>query len=374
MDRGSPGGERNVPSFVWMTSPARVADSGRSAHEPAQVLIVGTAERLARALTRGGHDVTTAPLDEALERIDDRVEAVVITARGPEALTLCQSLKTRFQVPLLPVIMMRERPHRALGPIAPDAWLGPTTRGREIVARIDELVRIRRAERELARLNETLVSLAAENGQLYERARLDAARTLSLLRELQHRVRNNLAAIQALLVLERHRSPRRSLDEAIDVAIARIRGMAALQDALSVDAAAVTLAGLARAITRNMVDVFGASHVPTCEVEGDAEVPAQVGSSLAVALNEIVMNAVRHAEAHTVRVAIEGKNGEVVVQVIDDGRGITAPGWSGGGLIIARTVVRNELRGTIDVVPAESGTAVRMVIPIAGEPPAQTAR
>jgi len=363
-----------VPSFDRMTSPVRVADSGRSAHEPAQVLIVGTAERLARALTRGGHEVTTAPLDEALERIDDRVEAVVITARGPEALTLCRSLKTRFQVPLLPVIMMRERPHRALGPIAPDAWLGPTTKGREIVARIDELVRIRRAERELARLNETLVSLAAENGQLYERARLDAARTLSLLRELQHRVRNNLAAIQALLVLERHRSPRRSLDEAIDVAIARIRGMAALQDALSVDAAAVTLAGLARAITRNMVDVFGAAHVPTCEVEGDAEVPAQVGSSLAVALNEIVMNAVRHADAHTVRVAIEGKNGEVVVQVIDDGRGIAAPGWSGGGLIIARTVVRNELRGTIEVVPAPSGTAVRMVIPIAGEPPAQTAR
>ena len=64
---------------------------------------------------------------------------------------------------------------------------------------------------DLARLNETLVALAAENGQLYERARLDASRTLALLRELQHRVRNNLAAIQALLVLERHRSPSRSL-------------------------------------------------------------------------------------------------------------------------------------------------------------------
>jgi two-component sensor histidine kinase len=187
-------------------------------------------------------------------------------------------------------------------------------------------------------------------------------------------VRNNLAAIQALLVLERHRSPRRSLDEAIDVAIARIRGMAALQDALSVDAGAVTLAALARAITRNMVDVFGSSSIPACEVQGDAEVPAHVGSSLAVALNELIMNAVRHADARNVRIAIEGTNGEVVVQVIDDGRGIASAGSSGGGLIIARTVVRNELRGTLEVVPVASGTAVRMVIPVPENPPAQTAR
>jgi two-component sensor histidine kinase len=347
-----------------MISPASATESMHRAQEGAHVLIVGSATRLGRALTRGGHHVSATPLADALDRVDDRVEAVVVTARGAEALRLCQRLKTRFQVPLLPVIMLRARPHRFIGPSGPDAWLRPTTRGREIVARIEELVRIRRAERELARLNDTLASLAAENGQLYERARLDASRTLTLLRELQHRVRNNLAAIQALLVLERHRSPRRSLDEAIDVAIARIRGMAALQDAVSTDAGAITLAALARAITRNMVDVFGPSQVPICEVQGDAEVPAQVGSSLAVALNELVMNAVRHAEARNVRVAIEGANGEVVVQVIDDGRGIASPAAGGGGLIIARTVVRNELRGTLDVVPAQSGTAVRMVIPV----------
>ena len=363
-----------MPSFAWMISSASATDPQRIALEPAHILLVGSASRLARALTRGGHQVTTTPLADALERIDDRVEAVIITAPGSDALTLCQRLKTRFQVPLLPVVILRPRPHRSLGSTAPDAWLRQTTRGREIVARIEELVRIRRAERELARLNDTLASLAAENGQLYERARLDASRTLSLLRELQHCVRNNLAAIQALLVLERHRSPRRSLDEAIDVAIARIRGMAALQDAVSTEAGAITLAALARAITRNMVDVFGPAQMPTCEVEGDAEVPAQVGSSLAVALNELVMNAVRHAEARNVRVAIAQTDGEVVVQVIDDGRGIASPGSSGGGLIIARTVVRNELRGTLDVVPATSGTAVRMVIPVREAALAQTAR
>jgi signal transduction histidine kinase len=73
-------------------------------------------------------------------------------------------------------------------------------------------------------------------------------------------------------------------------------------------------------------------------------------------------------------VAIEGTNGELVVQVIDDGRGIALPASGGGGLIIARTVVRNELRGTLDVIPVTAGTAVRMVIPIPRDPTTQTAR
>jgi two-component sensor histidine kinase len=366
--------ERNVPSFDRMMFSASVTDSARPSPDPPSVLIVGDAPRLRRALLRRGHHVATIAFDNALDRMDERVEAVVIDAGRTDALALCQRLKTRFQVPLLPVVILRARPHGPIGPIAPDAWLRPSTRGREIGARIEELVRIRRAERQLARLNETLASLAAENGQLYERARRDASHTLALLRELQHRVRNNLAAIQALLVLERHRSPRRSLDEAIDVAIARIRGMAALQDAISTEAGAVTLATLARAITRNVVDVFAPTHMPLCEVEGDAAVPANLGSSLAVALNELVMNAVRHSDAHSVRVAIDGTDQAVTVQVIDDGRGMTLPAPRGGGLIIARTVIRNELRGTLDIVPASSGTTVRIVIPVQDGAEMQTAR
>jgi two-component system, sensor histidine kinase PdtaS len=329
------------------------------------VLVVGTGSRLRRALARRGHEVTTAPLHNALDRLDEQVEAVIIDARSQDALGLCRRIKTRFQVPLLPVVILRPRPRGAsLLHIAPDAWLRPSTRGREVAARIEELVRIRRAELQLARLNEALASLAAENGALYEMARRDAARTLSLLRELQHRVRNNLAAIQALLVLERHRTPRRSLDEAIDVAIARIRGMAALQDAVSTDAGAVALGALARAIARNAVDVFGPSAVPSCDVHGDAAVPAQIGSSLAVALNELVMNAVRHADAHHVSVDIERADGLVRVEVSDDGRGLATPNAESGGLIIARTVIRNELRGSLDMLPRTSGTAVRITVPM----------
>ena len=60
------------------------------------------------------------------------------------------------------------------------------------------------------------------------------------------------------------------------------------------------------------------------------------------------MNAVRHADARSVTVAIDGRDREVVVDAVDDGHGLPSPSPPGGGLIIARTVVRNELRGTLD--------------------------
>jgi signal transduction histidine kinase len=140
--------------------------------------------------------------------------------------------------------------------------------------------------------------------------------------------------------------------------------MAALQDAVSTDAGAVALGALARAIARNAVDVFGPSAVPACDVHGDAAVPAHIGSALAVALNELVMNAVRHAEAHHVSVDIERADSEVTVEISDDGRGLATPEAGGGGLIIARTVIRNELRGRLDLLPRTSGTAVRITVPM----------
>jgi signal transduction histidine kinase len=99
-------------------------------------------------------------------------------------------------------------------------------------------------------------------------------------------------------------------------------------------------------------------------VHGDAAVPAHIGSALAVALNELVMNAVRHAEAHHVSVDIERADSEVTVEISDDGRGLATPEAGGGGLIIARTVIRNELRGRLDLLPRTSGTAVRITVPM----------
>jgi len=326
-------------------------------------LVAGSiAPPIRNAFLRRGHRLLDTPLDTAVSAVVEEVEAVLLVGARRAVMPVATRLKTRFQVPLLPVVAVVPTPARAsttrVG--APDAWLLDSTRPAEVVTRVEELVRIRRAERELVRLSGALAELAAENGRLYDRARRDAEATTTLLRELQHRVRNNLAAIQALLVLERHRSPPRPLSEAIDVAISRLRSMAAMQDSLAPNEGSVRLATLAGAVTRGALDVFGRSGSVRYAVTGDANVPARAGSALAIVLNELITNALKHASCTHVQVGIERDGRDLAVVVADDGCGVDDSANGGSGLMIVRAVVRNELNGSLTFLPGDQGTRVRV--------------
>lgn len=337
-----------------------------------RVLIVGAprARALRRAFEQHGHQVVLAEEDTTIEAAMTGVEAVILGQRRDAAMALCRRLKTRHQVPLLPVIALLPRPLRLPEEQhAPDAWVPPRTRRRDIVARVEELVRIRRAESELVRLNRALAELAAENGRLYERARREAEATTLLLRELQHRVRNNLAAIQALLVLERHRAPQRPLSDALDVAIGRLRSMAALQDVLAPSSSAVAIAPLADAIAHGVFDIFGAAGRARFVIEGDAVVSARTASSIAIILNELLTNALKHAAARTLRVRVTQADERLAIEVEDDGSGMPDEPPGGSGLTIARAVARNELRGELAFERGEHGT--RAILRIGTAPAAE---
>jgi two-component sensor histidine kinase len=330
------------------------------------VLLIGGARAptLRRALEKNGHRATVVEQDAPLDDAAARAEVVIIATPRESALAICRRLKTRHQVPLLPVIALLPRPAQLpVEPNMPDAWLSPGTRSRDVVARVEELARIRRTESELVRLNRALAELAAENGRLYDRARREAAATTLLLRELQHRVRNNLAAIQALLVLERHRAPARTLGDALDVAIGRLRSMAALQDALTEGSESVKLAALATAVTRGVFDVFGASGVVRYGVSGDATVSARAAGAIAIVLNELVTNALKHASASEICVSIRASEERLVLVVEDDGQGMPQQPPPGSGLTIARAVARNELGGELSFEAARAGTRARLDLP-----------
>jgi two-component sensor histidine kinase len=333
--------------------------------DPSLILIVADRARgrLVRAFERRGHRVRRATPATALEAASAGAEAVVLEAPRTTVLALSRRLKTRFQMPFLPVVALGTPPRLRPEEAAPDAWLAPDTKGRDVAERVEELVRIRRAEREMVRLNAALAELAAENGRLYDRARRDAEATALLLRELQHRVRNNLATIQALLVLERHRVPPRALAEALDVAIARLRSMAALQDSLRPHTTDVELGGLARAVAQGAIEVFGASSHVECEVAGTAWLPARRASAVAIVLNELITNALKHAAARHVHVDIAENAEGVALEISDDGCGMPPEHEGGSGLTIVRAVVRNELAGRLSYVNAATGTRVRITVP-----------
>jgi two-component sensor histidine kinase len=133
----------------------------------------------------------------------------------------------------------------------------------------------------------------------------------------------------------------------------------------------VELAVLARTVARSALEVFGASDRVRFEVSGDVRLPARVGSSLAIVLNELVTNALKHAQAHKVSVELNAGARELGVVVADDGCGMAEPPGHGSGLMIVRAVVANELGGHVRIEPAEAGTRVAISIPLerAGESP-----
>ena len=104
------------------------------------------------------------------------------------------------------------------------------------------------------------------------------------------------------------------------------------------------------------------------------EVSADVATSLAVALAELLQNSVDHAfdgQPGHVHVVLSRGTGNATVEVTDDGRGLpegfTLDGASGLGLQIVRTMVESDLHGRI-AMSSDGGTRVRMTVPVAEAP------
>ena len=115
--------------------------------------------------------------------------------------------------PLLPIIMVTARtsPDDVVRTFAAgaDDYVAKPFHVAELTARIESRLRVHRAEVAIKRANQQLRELADQNYQLYEQARRDAEERSLLLRELDHRVRNNLSVILGLLSMERNRRPPR---------------------------------------------------------------------------------------------------------------------------------------------------------------------
>jgi signal transduction histidine kinase len=112
-----------------------------------------------------------------------------------------------------------------------------------------------------------------------------------------------------------------------------------------------------------------ATMAPTAirlDVVVSAEVPAPVGATAWYVVSETVANATKHAHAHELVVRVATREGELCVEVADDGRG-GAEVSKGGGLAGLRRRVTS-LGGTFSVSsPPAGGTVVRVALPF-GDP------
>ena len=177
------------------------------------------------------------------------------------------------------------------------------------------------------------------------------------IREIHHRVKNNLQTVSALLRLQGRRATNDETREALAEAERRVATIATVHAALSQNVdETVDFDEVFASVLRGAAAVASAGGRVTTRLEGAfGVVEADAAQALATVLAELVTNAVEHGlQDHdgTVVVTAQRDDDELTVHVIDDGVGLE-PGaaMTGLGTRIVSTLVHGELRGTIDWRP-----------------------
>jgi two-component sensor histidine kinase len=205
------------------------------------------------------------------------------------------------------------------------------------------------------------------------------------IREIHHRVKNNLQTISSLLRLQGRRLESPEAKAAIEESVRRIRSIALVHEILSRELGDdVPFVEIVRPLVTMIEEAIASPDRPIkVIVEGDGGiVPAGVATPLAVVLNELFQNAIDHAYppevdlqamgAHVV-VEIERDDKWLRARVADDGAGLPEgfelESSTGLGLSIVRTLVTTELGGEIEVSPGggsgqRPGTVVTLTVPL----------
>lgn len=202
------------------------------------------------------------------------------------------------------------------------------------------------------------------------------------IREIHHRVKNNLQTVSSLLRLQGRRVEVPEAKAAIEESVRRIRSIALVHEILAQEGGDDVAFG---AVVRPIVAmVEGALVSPDRPIRfrlvGDGpDLPAATASSLAVVLTEFLQNAVEHgfplgSVGGSITVELETSTTELVIRVHDDGVGLP-PGFDlesepGLGLTIVRTLAAGEMAGQLSIRPAVGkGTTAELRVSLASAEP-----
>jgi two-component sensor histidine kinase len=221
------------------------------------------------------------------------------------------------------------------------------------------------------------VMLMREVTELRRHERLLLSKDATI-REIHHRVKNNLQTVASLLRVQSRRMRTDEGREALQESVRRIGSIALVHETLSEDSRQRVAFDV---VARRLVDIVGVglsdpSRTVTTVIEGRAgEVSPQLASPLALVLSELLQNALEHAygpgtAGGTITVRLDRGPATFTMEVEDDGPGVPE-GFdhvsdANLGLQIADTLVASELAGTLTIerVSAEGGTRARVVAPL----------
>jgi len=193
------------------------------------------------------------------------------------------------------------------------------------------------------------------------------------IREIHHRVKNNLQTVSALLRLQARRIEDPKASAAIEEAVRRVVSIALVHETLS--ATSQDLVQFDEVITKI---IQGASElnirpneIQIKKVGEFGLISSMVATPLALVLTELIHNALEHGLSNSgdlVELRINRQAASMTITVTDNGAGIpndfSLELNTNLGLQIVQTLTKNELAGKIEFIKQNIGTQVQISFPL----------
>ena len=189
-----------------------------------------------------------------------------------------------------------------------------------------------------------------------------------LLREIHHRVKNNLSGIISLIELQIS-----SLTDPVNISLlqdleTRVRSMALVHESLYLtkDLARISTATYTENLTRHMFQVYGKSPEIRYAIEmGEIMMPIETAVPFGLVISEIITNSLKYAfppsfsceelrrEPCTISLTFHREGNGYLLTIADNGIGIPNGNGAEGshtlGLFLINFIVKHQLRGSVEI-------------------------
>ena len=184
----------------------------------------------------------------------------------------------------------------------------------------------------------------------------------TLVREIHHRVKNNMQILISLLSMQRERTPEMSVQNVLDTFKARIRAMAAVHEHIYNDERLDRI-DFTQVVNYILLNLLSAPEFRTMKVDADIDIqidqlPLDLAMPMAMIIHEIVSNSITHAfdgeETPTINLCLRrSEANQLELSVSDNGCGfdVSAGLQDEGsmGLYLIDLLVKHQINGSYDL-------------------------
>jgi len=193
------------------------------------------------------------------------------------------------------------------------------------------------------------------------------------IREIHHRVKNNLQTVSALLRLQARRIEDPSASSALNEAVRRIASIALVHDTLSTSSEnEVAFDEVLTSLITHALELSPRMGELRIERKGElGSLESRLATPLSLVVTELMHNALEHGLAEqgsVLTIDLSRYSNECVIIITDDGVGLPKDfdlaTSSNLGLQIVRTLTENELKGVLKLQSTDSGTQANLRFPL----------